>query len=492
MRTEPLDFLSPLPLPTSVFHEEPYLTAEDAGDFHLPQGLPGGHTRRCGPRKWTVRIQDPSGHTRQLKFRAGDHLRFGKGEASEIPFKDPSLGAEFSGAIHLEEDRISMKIDDPCLQGRFAGLAIREGELPMGAEVRIGATGITFLQDLEDHSLPLFPRGVRAWKSLSETGAKLLWQTKKVAATPLSVYISGETGTGKELIAHLLHAWSESHSGPFVAINCGALPLSLVESELFGHVKGAFTGADNGRIGAFLQAHNGTLFLDEVGNLPPEVQVKLLRFLEDGEIRPVGSDRVVHSHVRLVCATHLPLLKLVEEGKFRKDLYFRIASVTLKIPSLRERPDDIEMLATEISARLGKVLPQATLSKLKSYSWPGNVRELQHSIERACGMAGPFEAVLSEDLFEWDEMKGLSAGEVVTGREEPAEFDGVLRIDEMEKILLLKALRITNGNRQAAAKLLGVARSTVFDMLKRHRIPGPRYDRTHDDDPGSHPVNSSV
>jgi DNA-binding NtrC family response regulator len=422
-------------------------------------------------KRWSVKIQDPSGHTRTLNFRPGERLTMGSAEESKILIKDPEISAPNLGEIELGEQKISVKMLDSLTSAEFSGLSFREGEIPSGAEVKFGATRLTFSSATEEDSLPQFPKGARPWKSSTEVGAKLLWQTRKVAATPLSVYISGETGTGKELIAHLLHAWSDRASGPFVAINCGALTPSLVESELFGHVKGSFTGADQSRVGAFLQAHNGTLFLDEVGNLPAEVQVKLLRFLEDGEIRPVGSDRVLHSQVRLVCATHLPLLKLVEEGKFRKDLYFRIASVTLKIPSLKERPEDIELLAIEAAGKLGKVIPAKTLAKLQSYSWPGNVRELQHSVERACGLAGPFEKILSEDLFEWDDMKALTGG-----NSSLPEFDGVLRMDEMEKILLLKALRISHGNRQEAAKLLGVARSTVFDMLKRHKIPGPRQD----------------
>ena len=427
--------------------------------------------KKVSTRKWTVKIQDPSGHTRTITVRSGEKLSLGRSEECLLQLKDPDVAMEKIGEVEIHEGNLSLKLEATSLCAEFSGLAIREGEIPAGSELKIGGSRLTFSKEVDENTLPTMPKGVRAWKSMTDSGAKLLWQTKKVASTPLSVYISGETGTGKELIAHLLHAWSERASGPFIAINCGALTPSLVESELFGHTKGSFTGADQSRIGAFLQAHNGTLFLDEVGNLPPEVQVKLLRFLEDGEIRPVGSDRVVHSQVRLICATHLPLLKLVEEGKFRKDLYFRIASVTLKIPSLRDRPEDIEMLAIESATKLGKIVPGKTIAKLKSYSWPGNVRELQHSVERACGLVGPFEPVLGEELFEWEEMKALSGGTEIQN-----EMDGVLRIDQMEKIMLLKVLRISRGNRQEAAKLLGVARSTVFDMLKRHKIPGPRQD----------------
>jgi DNA-binding NtrC family response regulator len=218
---------------------------------------------------------------------------------------------------------------------------------------------------------------------------------RKAATTPLSIYLAGETGTGKDVLAHLVHAWSERASGPFVPLHCGALALSLVESELFGHVKGAFTGAIHQRPGALLQAHGGTLFLDEVADLPMDVQVKLLRFLENGEIRPVGSDHVSRSDVRLVCATHRPLAQLVDEGKFRRDLYYRLASVTIQIPTLRSRPDDIALLADRIAVDLKRRLSPMARARLKTHSWPGNVRELRHAVERACALAGPFTSILA-------------------------------------------------------------------------------------------------
>jgi transcriptional regulator with PAS, ATPase and Fis domain len=293
---------------------------------------------------------------------------------------------------------------------------------------------------------------------------------KKAAATPLSLYLAGETGTGKEVLANLLHAWSERASGPFVPLHCGALALSLAESELFGHVKGAFTGASHQRPGALMQAHNGTLFLDEVGDLPMDIQVKLLRFLENGEIRPVGADRTSRADVRILCATHHPLEKLVQTGKFRQDLYYRLASVTLSIPPLRARPKDIEMLATQFSSDLGRSLSPKSMLRLKAHSWPGNVRELRHAIERASGLAGPFMPVLSEDAFDF-----LLTSENVSVSPGLELGAPVLTLLEMERVLILKALKLTNGNRGAAAKVLGIARSTLFEMLKRHRIMGPKH-----------------
>jgi transcriptional regulator with PAS, ATPase and Fis domain len=296
-----------------------------------------------------------------------------------------------------------------------------------------------------------------------------MWTARKAAATPLSIYLAGETGTGKEVLAHLLHAWSERASGPFVPINCGALPLALAESELFGHVKGAFTGAVSHRPGALVQAHGGTLFLDEIGDLPLDIQVKLLRFLENGEIRPVGADRPSRSEVRLICATHRPLLRLVEEGKFRRDLYYRLASVTIEIPPLRDRPEDVEMLATRFACDLERTLSPGAMLRLKAHTWPGNVRELRHAIERASGLAGPFSPVLGEESFEF-----LLTLENVTASPDLELRGSILKLEEMERIMVLKALKLSRGNRAAAARILGVARSTLFEMLKRHRITGPR------------------
>jgi transcriptional regulator with PAS, ATPase and Fis domain len=303
----------------------------------------------------------------------------------------------------------------------------------------------------------------------SENGRQALWTAKKAAATPLSLYLAGETGTGKEVLAHLIHAWSPRKSGPFVPIHCGALPISLAESELFGHVKGAFTGAVHHRPGALMQAHGGTLFLDEIGDLPLDIQVKLLRFLENGEIRPIGADRTSRADVRLVCATHHPLQKLVAEGKFRQDLFYRLASVTIDLPTLRSRPDDIEMLAVKFAHELERILSPRSLLRLQAHAWPGNVRELRHAIERASGLYDPFTSILGEDAFQF-----LLTPENIGQSPDLELGSSVLSLHEMERVVLLKALKLSRGNRAQAAKILGVARSTLFEMLKRHRIAGPR------------------
>jgi transcriptional regulator with PAS, ATPase and Fis domain len=434
---------------------------------------------------WQLRIEDPSGETRLMPLQGTATL--GKGADCSIPLRDPTASLEAAILWPTNPDGPSLSLAEPGKMPRNASspywiripkgapscllgdLSVREAQLPAGLPVRIGESRITVESSGFSRTLPVQPSSVRHWITRSDAGAQLLWMARKAAATPLSLYLAGETGTGKEVLAHLLHAWSERASGPFVPLHCGALALSLAESELFGHVKGAFTGAIHQRPGALMQAHNGTLFLDEVGDLPLDIQVKLLRFLENGEIRPVGADRPSRADVRILCATHHPLEKLIEEGRFRRDLYYRLASVTLHISPLRSRPEDIELLSQKFSADLGRSLSPRALLRLKAHSWPGNVRELRHAIERASGLAGPFSPVLAEESFEF-----LLSPENVSRTPALELGTPVLSLQEMERVMLLKALRLANGNRAAAAKILGVARSTLFEMLKRHKVVGPK------------------
>lgn len=420
----------------------------------------------------SLEILDPSGETRWLSLPSQGTLRIGRDPDSEIALRDSTL-PESIGTFDLAGDLAWYRQHAPAhVAASLAAIPVREALIPLDLPFRVGETTIRLRRKSSVGTLPTFPRVGTAWKTASKTGASLLWMTKKAASTPLSIYIAGETGTGKEVIAELLHAWSDRVGGPFVPLHCGALAPSLAESELFGHVKGAYTGAHSQRVGALLAAHGGTLFLDEVGDLSLDLQVKLLRFLENGEIRPVGSDQIRHSDVRVVCATNLPLRKLVEEGKFRRDLYYRLASVTLEIPTLRSRPEDTALLARDFSAELGKSISPRALLRLQAYSWPGNVRELRHAVERACGLSGSLQPLLDEEAFAFlfagnseESAEGFIGGELA---------QGMLTLEEMERVMLLRALKLSRGNRAEAAKLLGIARSTLFEMLKRHRIEGPR------------------
>ena len=290
----------------------------------------------------------------------------------------------------------------------------------------------------------------------------------RVAPSDASVLIHGETGTGKELVARAIHDAS-GRTGPFVAINCAALPPALLESELFGHARGAFTDAKAHRTGMFLEAANGTIFLDEIGEFPVEVQPKLLRALQERKVRPVGANTEVPFNARLICATNRDLETEVYERRFREDLYYRINVVKIALPALRDRGTDVLDLAqfflTKFATRAGKdalVLSAAAAKKLTSYNWPGNVREVENCIERAVALAR-FDHVTEEDLPE----------KVLAYREDSfvVAVDGeseILTMDELERRYIARALSIVGGNKSRAAQLLGFDRRTLYRKLERY------------------------
>ena len=285
---------------------------------------------------------------------------------------------------------------------------------------------------------------------------------KRIAPMPTTVLIEGESGTGKELAARAIHQWS-GRSGSFVPINCGAITAELMESELFGHVKGAFTGAHQVREGLFTYANNGTLFLDEIGEMPLPMQVHLLRVLEEQTIRPVGSNRELPVDVRIIAATNRDLSEEVECGNFRQDLFYRLNVVTVRMPTLRERlediPDLVEFFMQKMAADMG-VSPHhmgnRELVQLRSYTWPGNVRELKNVIERC----------LLLDQSPDQCLQGISVTGEVTGSIEGAD---VLLLEEIEKRHILKVLDMEGGNKSAAARLLGVSRKTLERKVQAWR-----------------------
>ncbi len=290
----------------------------------------------------------------------------------------------------------------------------------------------------------------------------------RVADSASTVLILGESGTGKELIARGIHFNSPRADKPFVVVNCAALPESLLESELFGYVKGAFTGAHTARRGLFEEAHGGTCFLDEIGDLSPGLQAKLLRVLQEHEIRRLGSNETIGVDIRVIAATNKDLKAAIRNQTFRDDLYYRLDVVSVTVPPLRDRAADIPLLAgyfvEKYTGMHGKpahlITPQA-LSILESYSWPGNVRELENVIERAVTLSSG--SVLDESLFPLS----LSNSAHPAMTENPTRF---LKLEEMEKLQIEKALGMTNGNRVEAAKLLGIHRKTLYRMAKRYGI----------------------
>jgi len=288
----------------------------------------------------------------------------------------------------------------------------------------------------------------------------------RVAESDVTVLITGESGTGKELVARALHDQSSRKGQPFVAINCAAMPAQLLESELFGHVRGAFTDAKESRQGLFVQAKGGTVFLDEIGEMPMEMQVKLLRVLQERKVRPVGADEEVPVKARVVTATNRNLDHEVEEKRFRQDLYYRINVVAISVPPLRERQDDILMLAqlflTRIAKRMNKGvkgISQAAGRRLLDYDWPGNVRELENCMERAVAICRLDEitiedlpATLVDEAPETAVLSALSPDELIT-------------IDEMTQRYVRKVLAMSNGNKTHAAKVLGIDRRSLYRRL---------------------------
>ena len=287
---------------------------------------------------------------------------------------------------------------------------------------------------------------------------------RRVAATRYAALVVGETGSGKELVARALH--SASGREPFVAVNCAALPEQLLESELFGHEKGAFTGAQREKPGLFESAHGGTLFLDEIGDLPLSLQPKLLRALEEGEIRRVGASRPLRLDVRLIAATNRDLEKAVEQGTFREDLYWRLNVVTVRVPPLRQRPADIPLLAEHFLSRVAeneaaaprRITPEA-MAVLTSYPWPGNVRELRSAVEGAAALSG-------SDVLEPSDLPARITEAVGTQGITTAAARERLTLRELERRYIREVLRQTGGNKSRAADLLGLDRKTLYRKLR--------------------------
>jgi two-component system response regulator HydG len=291
----------------------------------------------------------------------------------------------------------------------------------------------------------------------------------RVGASEASVLIQGETGTGKELVARAVHEASPRRDGPFVALNCAAVPPTLLESELFGHARGAFTDAKTARQGLFVEASGGTLFLDEIGEMPLEMQAKLLRALQERKVRPVGANTEISFDARIVTATHRDLEADVQKERFRQDLYYRINVVRIDVPALRERSSDVLKLAvhflrtaSERSAKGTLELSPQVADRLMAYDWPGNVRELENCIERAVALAR-FDHLTVEDLPE--KIRAYRADRFVMAAN---EVDEILTIDEIERRYIIRVIKLLNGNKARAAQLLGLDRRTLYRKLERY------------------------
>jgi DNA-binding NtrC family response regulator len=298
----------------------------------------------------------------------------------------------------------------------------------------------------------------------------------RVAASSATVLVTGESGSGKELVARAIHTHSPRANEPFVPVNCTALSESLLESELFGHTRGAFTGAVAAKRGLFEMAHEGTLFLDEIGDMGPKMQAQLLRTLQDGEVRPVGGAESIKVDVRLVCATNRDLEAEVKAGKFREDLYFRINVVTIKLPPLRERPGDIPILVAHFLAKLSRregrapaTMSSEALQVLTSYNWPGNVRELENAIARAVAVAKDGVILPSDLPPEIDERRRPRAEGATPNPRQPGGsiIEDRPTLGELERRYIDLVLAECGGNKKKAAERLGIDRRTLYRALER-------------------------
>jgi len=287
-----------------------------------------------------------------------------------------------------------------------------------------------------------------------------------VADSSATVLIQGESGTGKELVAKTIHALSKRSEKPFVVVDCGALPETLLESELFGHVKGAFTGAVANKRGLFEEADGGTIFLDEIADTTPVFQAKLLRVLQEGEIKPVGGNKPIQIDVRVISATHTDLTDLVKDKSFRQDLYYRLAVLPLHLPPLRDRPEDIPLLVEHFIARSCKrhhqpirLVSDRDMRALSKASWPGNVRELQHYIERAV-VTTTGVTIACEDL--------VAQGSLVDGEDLRSAARGA--VAQAERVRIVETLKKTGGNRARTARLLKISRASLYNKLRAYSI----------------------
>ncbi len=412
-----------------------------------------------------VRVTGVPAKPASFMLRSGRCV-IGAGSDADIVLTDPTVSRR-----HVELALVPEGVSVTDLSSRngtfYLGQRVEKMTLALGSRLRVGSSDIVLEADPEAlASKGTGPSEYRGLVGESPAMRKLFATLARLEGSLVNVLIQGESGVGKELCARALHEGSSIGSGPFVPINCGALPRELVSSELFGHKKGAFTGALESRSGAFENADGGTLFLDEIGELPLDVQPILLRALESGEVRPVGGDTSKSVRVRVLAATNRNLLDDCASGRFREDLYFRLAVVTLHVPPLRERPNDIAALAAKFAADVGYPgLPPDVVAELSSRPWPGNVRELRNAIQAfvALGDLPAGRAVASDDEIDRVLRKATDPSRPYT--EQKDELGA-----RFTRIYLELIMRKVGGNQSEAAKIAGLDRGYLGKLLAKHGI----------------------
>ncbi|MFZ5467894.1 MAG: sigma 54-interacting transcriptional regulator [Myxococcota bacterium] len=381
-----------------------------------------------------------------------------------LALTDPTV-SRYHIELHARGDGVRVR-DLDSTNGTFIGNArVHEVVVEEDTVVTVGKTGLRISVAEKDLGLPAEQSSFGSVMGAAPSMKQLFGILEKVSPTDSTIVLLGETGTGKEVLAESIHQKSKRADKPFVVVDCGSVAPTLIESELFGHVKGAFTGAVSERYGAFLEADGGTVFLDEIGELPLELQPKLLRVLEGGTVKRVGEDKPRRVNVRVIAATHRDLEKMVEEGKFRRDLYFRLAVVLVNVPPLRDRLDDMPLLAKHFVRQLGREdfeLPRGLLARFAAYHWPGNVRELRNVVERA--LAGA----------EVDPLPQESSSGVALSNEHIADLpfkEAKERlVESFTKEYLVALLHKHNGNISQIARSAGIARNYVHRLVTKYGL----------------------
>jgi DNA-binding NtrC family response regulator len=435
---------------TTLLHVEGRPVAIRIGGFELEalSGPAAGQKRRCEKRS----------------------MLFGSHASADVVLVDTTV-SRLHARLDVEENDYVLRDLGSTNGTRVGGIRIREACLEDGVVFELGASRLRFRIAGEPFQLTLAEvEELEGMFGRSVPMRELFAACARVAPSDASVIIQGETGTGKELVARALHQRSPRRSKPLVVLDCGAIPPTLVEAELFGHERGAFTGAHAARPGVFERADGGTLFLDELGELPIEHQPKLLRALETGEVTRIGGERPIRVDVRVIAATHRDLPRMVVEGRFRTDLYYRLAVIRLSVPALRERREDIPLLATHFAQQamadtnLSREILEALSGDLTRYDWPGNVRQLRNVIERAAILADA--RVLRESTTE------EAAGELRRSFEHAVVNQVPMRAAraEMEREYLTSLVRGTEGNLDEAARIAQIHRKSLERLLRRYKL----------------------
>lgn len=400
---------------------------------------------------------------RSWKLSSGP-LKVGQGASADVTLADPAVSRHH---LTIEETPEGVRLCDPgSRNGTLVnGMPVKEAFLFPGSTIEIGDTVLRLQRQRAGGEA----RGnFAALVGQSAPMRSLFRELGKVATTSLSVVLIGETGTGKELVCRAIHQQSPRAARPYVVLDCAATDPSLMAAAMFGHTAGAFTGAAGARSGAFVSASGGTLFIDEVGELPLELQPKLLRVLETKEVQPVGADAPLRVDVRIVSATHRNLEEMVAAGRFRQDLYYRLAGLVVEVPPLRDRRDDVLPLARHFlsAANPGLALSPGAERALVAYAWPGNVRELKNVLERSAALAGPVAVLAEEHLVFGRGARPAPVPPPGTGTS-PAPARS---LEEVEREAVAAALASSRWNKVEASRLLGITRKTLDAKIEKYGL----------------------